>query len=161
MNEQPKSKLMVLIIGGLLLANVVLLSILLLRGQHQKQPNRERNDKAAFIGDYLKQEVGFTDAQMATYDSLSKKHRLKVKEDFRELANDRKNILSGLSAASFTDSAIAIAATALHDRQKQFELNMLHHVRDIRNICTDEQRAKFDTGFYKIFGRRGEPKKEK
>ena len=161
MNEQPKSKLMVLVIGALLLANVVLLSILLLRGQHQKGPNRERNDKAAFIGDYLKNEVGFNASQMATYDSLSKKHRLHVKEDFKTLANDRKTILAGLSAASFTDSAIAAAAMALHNRQQGFELSMLQHVRDIRNICTNEQRATFDTGFYKIFGRRGEQRKEK
>ena len=157
MNEQPKSKVLIIIIGILLIANIVMLAFFMLNNKH-KNVTKERR---AYVIEYLEKEVGFTSEQMARYDSLSKHHREQVKLAFKDLSAERKNILKNLAGASFSDSAINSAANGIYERQKLFEFNMLRHLKDIRAICTDAQRLRFDTGFYKIFGRRGETHKEK
>lgn len=160
MNEQPKSKVLIIIIGILLIANIAMLAFFIVTSK-PKEYKKERTDRTAFVMDYLRNEVGFNPGQLARYDSLSKQHREQIKSTFKELSTERKDILSVLAAASFSDSAINTAANSLHDRQKVLELNMLKHVRDIRDICTEAQRPRFDTGFYKIFRKRGEAHKEK
>ncbi len=155
MTEQPKSKVLIIIIGSLLIANIVMLAFLLMNNK-QKEARKERVDKRAYVMDYLKNEVGFNETQLARYDSLSKHQREQVKSTFKSISENRKTILLELAAADFSDSAINNAANSIHGRQKTLELNMLMHLKEIRDICTEAQRSRFDTGFYKIFGRRGE-----
>jgi len=159
MNDQPKSKILIIIIFSLLIANIVLIAFLLLN--NKQKDKRERGDRNAYVIDYLQNEVGFNKEQLARYDSLSKYHREHVKSTFKEISENRKTILHTLASADFSDSAINSAANSIHERQKTLELNMLKHLKEIRDICTEEQRSRFDTGFYKIFGRRGETYKRK
>jgi hypothetical protein len=159
MNDQPKSKVLIIIIGSLLIANIVLIAFLLMN--YKQKEKRDRGDKNAYVVDYLQNEVGFTKEQLGKYDSLSKYHREQVKSIFKEISENRKIILLNLASADFSDSAINSAANSIHERQRTLELNMLKHLKEIRDICTKEQRQRFDTGFYKIFGRRGETYKRK
>lgn len=158
MNEQPKSKVLIIIIGILLLANIVMLGFFI-SGNHKEK--RERSGRNSYVGDYLKKEVGFNEAQLSRYDSLSTQNRERTKATFAKLASNRKEILQALAGASFSDSAIVKAANDMHTQPAVLELNMLRHLKEIRNICTQNQLRRFDTGFYKIFGRRGETHKEK
>ncbi len=157
MNEQPKNKVLIIIIGCLLITNIVLVAFFLMNNKEKKQ----RGDRNAYVTDYLQKEVGFNKDQMTRYDSLGKRHREQVKSIFKEISENRKAILVGLASADFSDSAINGAANSIHERQKILELDMLRHLREIRDICTEEQRPRFDTGCYKIFGRRGETNKRK
>jgi hypothetical protein len=158
MNEQPKSKVLIIIIGILLIANIVMLGFFMFGGHKEK---KDRSGKNSYVGEYLEKEVGFNAAQLNRYDSLSKRHRDEMKATFAEFSSRRKEILKGIAAASFSDSAITKAANDLHERPAMLELSMLRHLKDIREICTQDQLRRFDTGFYKIFGRRGETHKEK
>jgi periplasmic protein CpxP/Spy len=159
MNEQPKSKVLIIIIGILLIANIIMLAFFMLNKHTDNK--QTRRDKKMYVNDYLKKEIGFNEAQMAKYDSLGKQHHEKIRSAFNKLSAERKTILAELATADFSDSAINNAANHMHDQQRTLELNMLMHIKDIRNICTGEQRPRFDTGFYKIFGKRGETHKEK
>lgn len=164
MNEQPKNKILIIIIGLLLVANVVMLGFFLWNNHAEKKERaleRDKSSRSKFVADYLKNEVGFNNEQLVRYDSISKKHREQLKAAFGELAAERKKTFASLAAASFTDSAMNNAANEIHERQRVLELSMLKHLKEIRNLCTAEQVARFDTGFYKIFGRRGETRKEK
>lgn len=158
MNAQPKTKVLIIIIGILLIANIVMLAFFLQGGHKEK---RERGGKNSYVFEYLEKEVGFSAGQLDRYDSLSKQHREQVKASFNELSANRKKTFQALAAASFSDSAIKHTATMMHDQPALPELNMLRHLKEIRDICTKEQLLRFDTGFYKIFGRRGQTHKEK
>ncbi|MEO8769789.1 MAG: periplasmic heavy metal sensor [Ferruginibacter sp.] len=160
MNEQPKSKVLIIIIGILLIANIVMLGFFLAgAGDHNQK--REHSGKNSYVGEYLEKEVGFNADQLARYDSLSKLHREEMKATFGELSTKRKRTFEALAAASFSDSAINNAANEMHDRQAVLELSQLRHVKEIRDICTEGQLRRFDTGFYKIFRKRSETHKEK
>ncbi|MEO7524406.1 MAG: hypothetical protein ABIT58_09950 [Ferruginibacter sp.] len=157
MNEQPRSKVLIMIIGILLIANIVMLAFML--GNQNKK--REQGGRDSYVRDYLEKEIGFDARQMNLYDTLSKKHRSELKSVFNGLNAERKKSFRGLVRASFSDSAINTAANEVHEHQKSLELSMLKYLRDVRSICTETQISHFDTGFYKIFGKRGSFHKEK
>lgn len=159
MNEQPKSKVLIIIIGILLLANIVLLSFFLINGKQEQK--RDSHAHRGFINDYLQKEVGFDKAQMEQYDSLAKRHHEQRSARYNSTAAQKKVLFTSLADANFSDSAIRILATSLHDQQAVMETAMLLQLKEIRGICTEQQRKRFDTGFYKIFIRRGESRKEK
>ncbi|MBS1742710.1 MAG: periplasmic heavy metal sensor [Bacteroidetes bacterium] len=164
MNEKPKSKILVSIIGILLVANIVMLSFLIWKNdadRKQRINERDNNSRSKAVKEYLRKEIGFSETQLADYDSLSKKHRQELKTVFNSLAAERKKTFKILADASFSDSAIEQAAAVIHASQPDLEKGMLTHLKDIRNLCTPEQKTRFDSSFYKIFGRRGDSHKEK
>ena len=157
MSIQSKNKILIIIIGILLIANIATISFFLMnkhnRGMHG------RPDKKEMITAYLKKEVRFTQQQLNAYDTMSKEHRTAMRAAFDDMAARREDIFKQLSFQGFSDSALDIAATAIASQQRSFEIMMLHHLKDIRNICSPAQRPIFDTGFYKIITKRGEGRK--
>lgn len=153
-NIQSKNKILIIFIGILLIANIGLVSFFLLNKKEQSKSLRQ--DKKEQVIAYLKKEVGFTDEQLSRYDTLSKAHRAKMKSIFDDMATGREAIFKQLASQSFTDSAINVTARSIAERQIMFEMLMLRHLKNIRDICTPSQQAVFDTGFYKIISKRGE-----
>ena len=159
MNQQSKNKTWIIVIAVLLLANVVLLSIFLTRKTETK---KSFNDRDKPMAAYLKKELGFTDSQLNSFDTIRNQHRQEVKQVFDRLRAGKTETFKALGAKGFTDSALIEAATFSASQQKEIELKLLTHLRDIRNLCTPEQRQKFDTGFYKVMtrGKDGRDKKK-
>ena len=152
MSTQTKNKLLFLIIAVLLISNMALLYMLF-----SQQPGGEkkfRQSRQEFIAAYLKNELKFSEDQMKQYQSFSQQHMDEVKSLFDSMAMKRKKTLRRLAADDFSDSAIAMAAAQMNTDQSGIELKMIQHLKTIRLLCTAEQKATFDTGFYKIIGRR-------
>jgi len=156
MNAQPRNKVLIIIIGILLIANIATLSFFLLN----KKDRPARSDRKAQITAFLKNDVGFTNTQLNLYDTLSKEHRASLKGMLDEISFGRENILKELASREFSDSGMDIAVKKIEDYQNDFEMKMLRHLKDIRNICTPAQKPVFDAGFYKIIARRGEGRKD-
>ncbi|HPH83963.1 MAG TPA: hypothetical protein PLC48_00835 [Ferruginibacter sp.] len=154
MNEHPKSKTLLIIIGILLVANIVMLAFFLLDNpEHNKA---DRTDKKTYISNYLKKDVGFSDKQLVQYDTISNRQRAEMKLQFEEIRKKKEQIFRQMVPMNFSDSAIELAAAAITNEQKIFERKMLQHLREIRNLCDTDQIARFDSGFYKIIGKRSE-----
>ena len=159
MNNQPTNKTLIIIIGFLLLANIATLSFFLWKKDSKKV---NRPDRAAYINNYLKEKVGFGESQLKIFDTVYKRNRSDLRNAFEEMSEVRETMLGRLASASFTDSAIEQAATELSGRQKGVEVTMLKHIKSIRDICTPAQLPAFDSGFYKMVGRKIQhQKKEK
>lgn len=159
MNTQPQNKTLIIIIAILLIANIVTLSLLLMNKNGQSRSGRM--DRRAQVAAFLKNEVGFKEDQLNRYDTLSKIHKAEMKSSFDEMTADREVIFKQLATRSYSDSAIETAANAMADQQKGFEIKMLHHLKEIRSMCTPAQQQVFDTGFYKIISKRGDGRKDK
>ncbi|MDB5202090.1 MAG: hypothetical protein JWQ27_1499 [Ferruginibacter sp.] len=145
MINQSKNKTLLFIIGILLLTNIVLVWMMLSGKPQDKRPERKSPMSA-----YLKSEVGFSPAQLVAVDSIKSRHRRDVKLLFDNMRNDKEQAFKALGKNGFSDSAINSAATYSASQQQALEIKMLSHLRDIRNVGTPEQKAKFDTGFYKV-----------
>lgn len=153
MNTQPKNKILVIIICILLIANLTILYFLFNKEDHKKS---QRSGRKENITSFLKKEVGFNERQLALFDSLAKENRAEVRTIFDEMASTRESAFKHLARQSFSDSAIKFTASELSNRQKKVEERMLQHLKIIRNICTPGQLPVFDSGFYKIIGRKGD-----
>ena len=153
MNKQPQNKVLILIIGILLVANIATLSFFMMK--KCDKPRTTKSDKKVMISNFLQQEVGFTKEQLNRYDTMSKQHRLEMRQSFDGMATQREQVFTKLAGNDFNDSAIQLAAVDISNQQKDFELLMLRHLDEIRGICTPQQKPIFDAGFYKIISKRG------
>jgi len=153
MNKQPQNKVLILIIGILLVANIATLSFFMMK--KSDKPRTTKSDKKVMISNFLQQEVGFTKEQLNRYDTMSKQHRLEMRQSFDGMATQREQVFTKLAGNDFNDSAIQMAAEDISSQQKGFELLMLRHLDEIRSICTPQQKKIFDAGFYKIISKRG------
>lgn len=154
-SENRSNKIFIIVIALLLIANMVTLNLLLTnkKGDNDDRKNSMRN--------YLKNEIGFSAAQLNAFDTVKSTHRAQVKPLFDEMRNRKQLNLKNIGAQNFSDSAIINASEYAAQQQKNLELNMLNHLKEIRNLCTPQQRAVFDTGFYKIMSRpNNEPQKK-
>lgn len=152
---EPKSKILVIIISILLIANIVTLYMLM----NNKGSAKDRPDRHAATRLFLKDKVGFNADQLTMYDSISVQHRREVKEIYDQMGQQREKSFKELAESSFNDSAIGINAAGLSMQQKDIEIKMLHHIKDVRNICTPAQLPAFDSGFYKLIARRSKSRK--
>ena len=152
-NKQNRSKVFLLIIGILLIANIVMLSFFIMKkdsGKPEKRPDRK-----AMIADFLKKEIGFNETQLKQYDTLSDKHREGIKKMFDSLRSSKDNQFKQLTAGNFSDSVMNITADQSAASQKIMELQMFSHLKNVRMLCTPEQLPKFDSLFVKVLNRRG------
>ena len=157
--KTPKSKLLLIIIGILLLSNIVLLSFLML---NKPAPKRGMwgSDRYAVISNFLKTDIGFSKEQLQQYDTLNAHHRTTIKVMFDSVRSNKEGQLKNLSSAQFSDSAINATAVLSVSKQKDIEVIIFRHFRDIRSICTPEQQPKFDSLFYKALSRKNEGQKK-
>ena len=158
-NENPKNKILILAVTILLLANIAMLAFILF---HQERGKKGfHNGKEAMMNEFLQKEIGFDQAQMLRFDTLSKKHHEEIKTIFEEAGKNKENQVRQLAAANFSDSAIDIIARQSSEKQKAVEVSMFRHLRQIRDVCSPAQQPRFDSLVYRVMGRRGEGRKKK
>lgn len=155
-NTTNKSKVLLLIIAILVIANIAMLSFVLGKKDAPKQTSRP--DRKAHISAFLKDEIGFDQQQLQQFDTLSNRHRKNMGLMFDKIRNNKTDQFRQLVIGNFTDSAINSIAEQSITNQKAMEIRMLTHIRNVRLICKPGQVAKFDSGFGKILARRNEKK---
>jgi Spy/CpxP family protein refolding chaperone len=157
-NNQNKSKIFLVIIAILLVANIAMLTFFL----QKKEPvdKGRRPDRKAMIAEFLQKEIGFTTQQLAQYDSLSNQQQEKMKALFDTMRSNKTQQFKQLAAVNFTDSAINTVADQSAAAQKIMELQMYNHIKAVRALCTPQQQPAFDSLFVKVFNRRGEARKK-
>jgi len=152
-NKQNNSKIYLLIIGILLVANIAMLTFFIMKKDNSR--DGKRPDRKSMIADFLKKEIGFSQAQLQQYDTLSDKHRENIKKMFDSLRSSKDNQFKRLTAGDFSDSVMSRVAEQSASSQKSMELQMFAHLKTVRMLCTPEQLPKFDSLFVKVLNRRG------
>ncbi len=145
--NNSSNRIFIIVIALLLIANIVTLTMLLAN----KKPYTD--DHKNTMRNYLKTEIGFSDAQLDAFDTVKSKHRAQVKTIFDEIRLNKQLNLKKIGADNFSDSSVKAAAAYAATQQQYLETKMLNHLKEIRNLCTPAQHANFDTGFYKIMSR--------
>ena len=152
-NKQNRSKVFLAIISILLVANIAMVSFFLLKkdgGKREKRPDRK-----TMIANFLKNEIKFSAAQLQQYDTLSTRHTENMKSMFDSIRSTKDKQFKVLTAADFSDSVMNSIADQSAATQKNMELQMFSHLKNIRLLCTPEQQPRFDSLFVKVLNRRG------
>lgn len=158
-NRPNRSKPLLLIIAVLLLANIGSLAYFLASKPKPKKSNAAAQWKNA-MANYLKADVGFDTVQLQEYESLKIEHRKTLDTLFEQLKAEKDNRLRFLAEHDYADSAIMQAVNSSTEKQKILDLHMLTHLKDVRSLCDQEQKNRFDTSIYKVMARRGGDKKK-
>ena len=158
MSTQPKSKILLIAIGILLVANLVLLCFFIANKPAEKRGIH--GDRKAMMTAFLKNDIGFNQQQLQQYDTLSQVHHTKIKALFDEARNDKEKQFKQMTSDDFSDSAISNTATLFADKQKQIQTVMFKHFKDVRNLCTPQQQPKFDLLFYTMMNKRNDERKK-
>lgn len=157
-NNQNKSKIFLLIIAILFIANMAMLAFFLQKKGSDKQGGHQ--DRKAVIGNFLQKEIGFNSRQLIQYDTLSNRHRDKIRGLFENARNNKIEQFKQLVAGNFSDAVVNMVADQSAATQKNIEVNMFNHIKSIRLLCTPGQLPKFDSLFIKVFKRRGDGRKK-
>ena len=158
-NRPKNSKALLVIIIVLLAANIGGLAFFLLNKPGGRRPNGSEERKNAMQA-YLKKDIGFSAQQLAAYDTLIERHRKDMGPFFDTLKKEKEKRLYYIAKYAFADSAINTAIAKTAAKQQLLETKMLMHLKDVRNLCSEEQKITFDTSIYKMFSRRGGEKKK-
>ncbi len=145
--KNSSNRIFIIVIALLIIANIATLTML----QANKKPDVD--DRKNTMRNYLQTEVGFSEAQLNAFDTVKANHRAHVKTMFEEIRLNKQLNLKKIGLDNFSDSSVIAAAVYAATQQQYLETKMLNHLKKIRNLCTPAQRAKFDTGFYKIMSK--------
>ena len=157
---RPKnSKTLLVIIAALLAVNITGVILFFAKTAPDKKPNSTEQRKNA-MQNYLKNDCGFSAEQLLQYDSLSERHKRDMQPVFDQLKKEKEQRIKNLAQQQFADSAIAFAVNNTLAKQQEVEIKMLFHLRDVRNLCNEQQKAKFDSSLHKMFARRAEKAKK-
>lgn len=145
MERLAKNKLLILLVGILLLANIIMLSFWLFKPKSQNHNNSGNKNSKGMVSGFLKKDLNFTDDQLKRFDTLRSAHFERIKPYYRELNNSKEVLFS--QTYSSDSSSIDSLANEIGKRQAEIDKIFLNHFRQIRELCTEEQKPAFDSLF--------------
>jgi len=140
-------KLLLLIIGVLLVANIGLLYFFVI---NKKTPPRTPpiSPKEKVIT-----EVGFNDEQAEIYDSLRSKQFKTMKPLFREITRSKEEFFSLIYQEGVSDSTLNSYAAKIGEKQMALDISTFHYFQSIKALCKEEQKPKMDSFIKQIVKR--------
>jgi len=150
------NKLLVFIISILLLSNIALL-FFFLKGNSGKQGSRDMGKRnispTQFMIETLRDSVGFNEEQIARYSELSKKHKETIKPLFEEIKHTKDSLYKMLMTPGIPDSTVNSFLNKIGEDQRNIDEKIFMHFRTLRELCADDQKAKFDSVTQRIIKR--------
>lgn len=141
MSYLRNNKLLLLIIGVLLVANISLLWFYVWKRPEKVEHRRPQESQPA----RFKREMGFNDQQATMYDSLREQHYRSIRPMFEDLKTSRDSLFKLMHQPMVDDSLIAMQSESVYEKQKAIDLKMHRYFRSVRELCTEEQKPKMDS----------------
>jgi len=151
MNFFTQNKTATIIIAMLIALNVLSIYFFVIhkklirkhRFEDQKQSWRDKSadgkptDKAHFF----EKELGLNEEQRKAYRDMRKSHFAESIKKRKEQQELREMMFNNLGNDSFNIDSVALI---ISKRQSEMEIGMFKHFKLVRELCTAEQKAKFD-----------------
>ena len=148
MDPVTKNKSLIAIIVFLLVSNIAMLIFFIVLSN----PNKSGHGRKEMISTFLKNDIGFSKDQLDQYEKIHKIHWDNFKPYIDSVRNAKDSFYK-LLYTSPADSEIMDAASKIGPKQVALDVNMFHHLQDVRSLCTPEQRPKFDSTFNTVISR--------
>jgi hypothetical protein len=139
MNQRSRNKISLVIIAILLVTNVVMLAMYFKMCKTQGEPKR--------IGftERLKKEVGFTPDQMSVYNVKKEAFLKGIRQRFDQIKKTKEDFYFQMYDSTVSDSTLQSKAAIIGDQQKDLDLHVIRHFKDVRKMCTHAQLPKYDS----------------
>lgn len=141
------SKVLVSIIAVLLIANIAWVVFYTTRNQpppkmQDRTHDQQGRERFSFI---LKNEVKFNEEQMKQFDSLKKEHWTAFKPLLKGINNSKDEFYQHLKDSIVDEKMLRSASDSIAIRQRIMDMQVFAYFRKIRDLCTPEQKPKFDS----------------
>lgn len=138
-----RNKTLLFIVVISLLANIIMLVYFVWIRERYHKGHDDRPSSPITV--FLKKNVGFTDEQMVRFEQLRLKNRGKMKPLFEGIRLAKVQFYRYLNDQQINDSALNKAATLIGEKQKAIDLQTFKNFREVRTICTEEQKKSYDS----------------
>ena len=144
MSTGSRSKILIFIIAVLLIANIAMLVFF-------KRPDDDKRnipDKNRFgLTPFLKDQMKFSEDQMKTFEQLKANHKETVHPYFDSLKSAKTELYKLLDTPTVTDSTVSMISAKIGKNQGEIDRLFFVYFQKVRDLCTPDQRVKFDTLF--------------
>lgn len=151
MNFFTQNKTATIIITMLIALNVISIYFFVIhkklvrkhRFEDQKQSWRDKSadSKPSDKAHFFEKELDLNEKQRKQYRDMRKSHfseSIKKRKEQQEL---REMMFNNLGNESFNVDSVALLISS---RQSEMEIGMFKHFKSVRELCTEEQKVKFD-----------------
>ena len=145
----PRNKILVLIIAVLLISNLILVGFMVFAKKEERRPQ----ERGRSFSEFFEKQLGFTPEQVTKFHQMRDEHFENIRPVLKNVRTAKDSLFSLMSRPDLPDSVIENAANNLAQNEKVQELLSFNHFRRVRELCTEEQKPKFDSLIYKMINR--------
>jgi periplasmic protein CpxP/Spy len=138
--SSSKNKVLLAIIVILLLTNIGMLAFVFKNSNPPEPP-----PKGPGFTERLKKEVGFSEDQMKVFEPKKKIFWTSMHERLDRIKTAKENFYLQMYDASVPDSVLVAKADAIGNQQRDLDLYVIRHFKDVRMLCTPAQLIRFDS----------------
>jgi Spy/CpxP family protein refolding chaperone len=133
-----KSKIWLIVVVALLLANSLVLGML----WFNKKPKPPMAGGSA--KEFLIKELNLTTSQQKQFDALREKHQENVKEAMDGMRELKDSFFEKISQPNVDSASLKDVLNLMSAKEQQRDLAAFYHFRELRKLLTGEQQQKFD-----------------
>jgi len=149
-----RNKGLLLIISVLLLSNLALVAYLVFGDNKRQKHDKTGGERGKAFSEYVIREVNFSEEQATTFKQMMAEHFEKMRPIMGEVRKAKDSFFTIMQQPEIPpDSVLQKAADNIAQKQKLQELQSFNHFRQVRELCTEEQKPKFDSLIRKIINR--------
>ena len=147
----PRNKVFILIITVLLISNLALVAFMVFG---RKSGGKHPKSRGEAFSNYFKKELNFSEEQAAKFQQLVTGHFEKLRPIMGEVRKAKNSLFIMMNQSETPpDSVLQRAAENIAQKQMLQELQSFNHFRQVRELCNDEQKPKFDSLISKMINR--------
>ncbi|UII23107.1 Spy/CpxP family protein refolding chaperone [Fulvivirga ligni] len=147
-----RNRLLIILVAILVVMNAGLLSFLWLNKPDYKRTRGDR-ERQKRVENYFSKKLDLSEEQERLFEQQRKKHFRETRALMKDIQADREEMITMLQNGA--DSlAIEQVLARINEKNNDVERLNFWHLRNLREICDDNQQKRFD----KIMHRIGEPR---
>ncbi len=148
MSSSTRSKILVFVIAVLLIANIAILIFFKGSANDAKTPAPADKPRVGLTV-LVKEQIGFSPEQVTTFEQYKAKHKENIKPLFDSLKIAKTHFYALLNEKPSSDSIMIVSNNSANigKWQSQIDLAFFTYFHKVRNLCTAEQKTKFDSLF--------------
>jgi protein CpxP len=137
--------------------NVCLLASIWLKQNGQSHDEMHRPPNGERAADFLLEQLKFSEQQMAAFEKLKEGHRHAM-DSLREASKETHRLFFDNLKNEKQDTAkVNELARSIANNQTQIELVTFNHFKQVRKLCDEKQKAKFDEIIQEVLRRMARP----
>jgi len=139
--KNPATRFLTIAVIFLLIANIALVAFMFF-GKGRREPGKEGGKGGPF--EKLAKEVGMSDTQKKSYDSLREVHFSRIRPIFDTIRQNRQALFNLMKEETANDSLVNIYTSHITEQQSTADKLTLQHFRRVRSLLDPAQQQKYD-----------------